>query len=95
MDHLSKPENPFKPLAIPFLGAPHYDGGDFAGYPERMGFNIEIMPLGLVRDKSLDDVAAFLQMWLYFGTLKEVLGICEISFEIKDFVCPEKKELER
>ncbi|KAF3161280.1 hypothetical protein EYR41_008117 [Orbilia oligospora] len=60
-----------------------YDGGDFATYPERRGFNKELLLLGNFTEHPEDETIAFLQSWLCFGLLSEVtkqtFGISDLT----------------
>ncbi|KAF2164078.1 hypothetical protein M409DRAFT_25426 [Zasmidium cellare ATCC 36951] len=95
MDHLPAPSNPSAPLPeIPYLCEEEpYDDGDFLTYPARIGVpqlsSVETAiilrawesknPLG---DKEVEE---FLQTWLFFGLLHEVLGKHGL-YDVKDHV---------
>lgn len=50
-----------------------YDGDTFEGYPERQGWSSSLLFAGDFRQgRGLDETAAFLQKWLYFGLLNEL-----------------------
>lgn len=79
MDHVPLPTRPLiGRLEIPFLCRQSYDGGDLETYPERVGWTVNrwIKPIifrsaaGLVGTR---DIAGFLQTWLFFGLLNNVL----------------------
>lgn len=75
MDHLQRPLNPLYPEAIvPCLDEPHYDSLDFDTYPLRRGWDRTRLLAGDFTQHEPTKTAAFLQDWLYFGTLREVLG---------------------
>lgn len=74
MDHLPYPEDAkFRPAAVPYTCKVPYDGGKFAGYPERCGFNKTLFYDGSFAQVPPDTRAEFFQAWLYFGMLSEVL----------------------
>ncbi|KAF2650933.1 hypothetical protein K491DRAFT_607929 [Lophiostoma macrostomum CBS 122681] len=75
MDHLESPHNPlFPPRNIPVLNSVPYDKLDFFGYPSRCGFNESRLLAGDFSQDLSNQMAGFLQNWLYFGVLWEVLG---------------------
>ena len=66
MDHLPLPSNPTHSCPrVPYVSLQPYDGGPFLHYPERR-------PLS--NSSSITELESFLQTWLYFGLLHEVLG---------------------
>lgn len=84
MEHLPLPEG-VAPIFVPYITEEEYDRGDFVSYPARkgwdfspwvIGFHWGIDPLNMIRwlpdGKSMDDLAAFLQTWLFFGRLSSV-----------------------
>lgn len=96
MDHLCLPLRPaLVPIKVPFICTEAYDGGPFLAYPERNGWQIAITNPGKIvvevsksgEQTPIEDAQAFLQTWLYFGLLHEVLGS---SVRLEDFVrtCP-------
>ncbi|EON67696.1 hypothetical protein W97_06839 [Coniosporium apollinis CBS 100218] len=81
MDHLPLPGKPTlaDSLRIPYLSTSLYDGGPFADYPARHGWQLSIRDgkFSITRNgesPTRDATAAFLQTWLYFGLLSEALG---------------------
>lgn len=89
MEHLPKPTGQAKSRfpAIPYLCQERYDGGPFLGYPQRKGLpNLEVdgtFPLNPILSSASQKLLAamppaelqsFLQNWLFFGLLSEVLG---------------------
>ena len=75
MDHLELPRYPIHPpISIPYLGVEPYDGEDFETYPGRKGWTTADIGGSSACTKSLDERAAFLQTWLFFGLLKTFLG---------------------
>lgn len=85
MDHYSPISNPYRPVLVPYLGG-QYDGLDFAGYPSRRNWDIGRLEEGDFQGASRRDAAQFLQTWLYFGLLHEVLNI---PIAVTDFFRPE------
>jgi hypothetical protein len=75
MEHLPPVTNPYNPIFVPYIGDCEYDGLDFAGYPARRGFDIEGLLKGDFKATSSDQVASFLQTWLFFGLMCEILGV--------------------
>jgi hypothetical protein len=68
-----------------------FDGGDFYSYPYRCGVaeNPDARSLGALnlQDKSIDDLAPFLQAWLFFGTLHTLFnGLINSNLQWVDFV---------
>ena len=85
MEHLPRrtgnPESVFPP--IPYLCTDRYDGGPFLDYPRRQGLpRLEIdwmdsLSLGnqsYLRAMPPAELKSFLQNWLFFGLLHEILG---------------------
>jgi hypothetical protein len=77
MDHFPTIANPVYPqVKVPVLGPRNkryvYDHQGFYGYPERAGFDLSALRMRKIpEDKSPDDVASFLQAWLFFGLFEE------------------------
>lgn len=70
MDHLPKVKHPYNPIQIPCLSSEDYHGGGFYDYDKRQGWTPERFKNESLRQNAV----AFLQTWLYFGTLSEVMG---------------------
>ena len=98
MEHLSQWDGQTKSIfpAIPYLCQDRYDEGPFLDYPHRVGLPdlendgyLHLSPtLPLATQHFLtalpsDELEPFLQNWLFFGLLKEVLGN---SYRHEDFV---------
>ena len=90
MDHLPCPSIVDESIRVPYLSGPIYDNAGFDGYPQRMGWDFEkqefhcfFSPGGRTPQRA----QAFLQSWLFFGMLSEVLGVCGIELKIDDFIC--------
>lgn len=85
-DHLPHVEDPaYPPVKVPFLGV-FYDGGDFSTYPESKGWVTELLLWGQLGRRTGPDAESFLQSWLFFGALSEVLGTMGIELDQEDFV---------
>ena len=84
MDHLALPQDPILPLTkVPYLCTEHYDVTiPFLEYPGRKGKPWLVVEVGQVTFERQDDVSPtsmselerFLQSWLFFGLLAEILG---------------------
>ena len=89
MEHLPTRTGQTKSLfpAVPYLCQDRYDGGPFPDYPHRLGlpdlkigWNVRRNPcLSLASQRFLTalpraELESFLQNWLFFGLLNEVLG---------------------
>lgn len=84
MDHLALPQDPILPLTeVPCLCSEHYDVTiPFLEYPGRKGKPWLVVEVGQVMFELQHDVSPtliselerFLQTWLFFGLLAEVLG---------------------
>ncbi|KAK6528168.1 hypothetical protein TWF281_009419 [Arthrobotrys megalospora] len=81
------PPATFKPFlhetGVPCLCEYDYDGDDFTTYPERMGFDKELLLSGDFTEFPEDETVAFLQSWLYFGLLsaatRQTFGISDLT----------------
>lgn len=75
MEHIPSPHLPvFSRPKVPVLSSLQYDGLDFATFPQRHGFDRDLMLQGDYSQHTPSQSAELLQAWLYFGTLFEVLG---------------------
>jgi len=90
MDHLILPENPTHGIVeVPVFTTTGYDGGDFETYPERQGWAKQ--PVAVWRQIFKEpplEFKAFLQRWLYFGTLEMVL---QDRVNVSDFTRPSRQ----
>ena len=77
MNHLPDIRNSSCPLLeVPCIATP-YDGLSFAEYPLREGWDKALFVRSDFTNngsRTVEEAAAFLQTWLYFGTIHEVLG---------------------
>jgi hypothetical protein len=95
MDHLPQIVKPaVEALEIPYLcQGIEYDGLDFQGFSERMGWELIVSEQGLatlrrIRGDNEDSIQAtlgFIQSWLYFGMLSEVLKVFGLQVDISQF----------
>ena len=84
MDHLALPRDPILPLTkVPYLCTEHYDVTiPFLEYAGRKGKAWMVVEVGQVMFElhefdsptAKSELACFLQTWLFFGLLAEILG---------------------
>lgn len=95
MEHLPVRDGKF-PIAVPYIPSPRFDGGVWADYPQRLGWDTS---LWLTHDafanpqelelwlsfnrKGLGDLCALLQTWLFFGLLATII---DAEAPLEDFV---------
>jgi hypothetical protein len=79
MDHLPLPSDDFAhpPIEIPYLcnNGYMYDDLGFLTYPDRAGIDIHKLRDNNLDLQELQDLAPFLQAWLWFGLLGETLQV--------------------
>lgn len=78
MDHIPQVTNPvYPPLQVPCLSHGRYqqNTGAFEHYPTQRSWNILLLKQCIFTQYSVEDTRAFLQDWLFFGLLYEVLGV--------------------
>ncbi|KAL1615723.1 hypothetical protein SLS54_008853 [Diplodia seriata] len=80
MEHLLLNGESIAPLSIPYMGS-KFDGGDFFTFPDRKGWNVSSWEYADpetngfdLNDKSVREMASFLQAWLFFGILTAFFG---------------------
>jgi hypothetical protein len=84
MEHIGIAVDPLHPVVeVPLICEHDCDDGTFGEYHSRRGFNKVRMMGGDFTEKPPEETAAFLQQWLYFGMLSEVLGV---PIPVNDFV---------
>lgn len=75
---------------VPYLGRPEYDRSGFHNYPSGRGFTNELFSNQRFNEyfsQARPQVfASFLQNWLFFGTLSEVLGRYVMIGEFRNVV---------
>lgn len=75
MEHIPTPSLPAFPRPkVPVLSCQQYDNIGFDTFPARHGFDQSRLLSGDFSEHQTSRTASFLQTWLYFGTLREVLG---------------------
>ena len=77
MDHLPQVSNPFfPPVQVPCLLPEPYENKarGFETYPSQRGWDTNLLQRGEFTQHSFEATGAFLQDWLFFGMLHEVLG---------------------
>lgn len=76
MDHLPDVKHPYRPVKIRYMPSICYDDRGFYDFPERRGWTDEKLKEAHADNSRLRrDALAFLQSWLYFATLREVMGV--------------------
>jgi hypothetical protein len=81
MDHCLLPRCASAPLRVRCFSTGDYDGGPFTSFPARHNWEVSLYNSTLEETfsrggeaPSVEEAEAFLQTWLYFGTLHEVFG---------------------
>lgn len=85
MDHVPVPRGGLEPIKVPFLAARQFDSGDFESFPSRAGFP-PVEDQEAWQEMTADEVASFVQTWLYFGVIATFLEqtINQAHFVVKD-----------
>lgn len=86
MDHLPFPDRPCYTAKVPYLCKETYDGLGFENYPRRQGWEVLKLLDADLGTHSVDELNAFIQTWLYFGVLADVLAIVGLDFDQTQFV---------
>ena len=77
MEHFPEVADPvFPPIKVPCLSQEPYENrvGGFESYPYQRGWDINLLKRGRFTEHPVEATGAFLQDWLFFGMLHEVLG---------------------
>jgi hypothetical protein len=74
MDHLPN-FGASAPIEVPYVGNEAYDGHGFQGYPDRKGWDTANLLRLTFDGRTHEEAASFLQTWLFFGLLFEVIPI--------------------
>jgi hypothetical protein len=91
MDHLQKPKNNIPPLEFPYHSSASYAIKEYSkdswiAYPSRHGWDLDVIRRGdldgSLKGRRRDELATFLQSWLYFGLAATIL---ETPIEVSDF----------
>ena len=83
MDHLPSSTSDHHPVKVPYLGGPIYDNQGFSSYPDRVGWNTDELSSGRLGGRDREAAAAFLQQWLFFGLISQVL---DTGLDLDQFV---------
>jgi hypothetical protein len=86
MEYLGQPENPHRPVRVPFFPGYTYDREGLADYPERLGWDLDQLADGDLQNRSLEEAISFLQSWLFFGFLTEVFSLYGIHVSVDNFL---------
>ena len=90
MDHFDLPALPnYPPIEVPLLSPKQYKGEVFAYYPANEGWTLDDISGKGHCTKTLDQRAAFLQTWLFFGLLSTVFEPpfpFECPYSVADYV---------
>lgn len=74
MEHLPSPQNPYQSIVCEYLEGEDYGSLDFFQYPREAGIDISCVSTGdFGNDLTPRQIEAFLQSWLFFGLIKQVL----------------------
>ncbi|KAK4574487.1 hypothetical protein LTR86_001328 [Recurvomyces mirabilis] len=72
MDHLPL-KNAVPDFRVHYYGSPRYEKGDFWSFPNRQGWKY-VKDISVFEGGTVDQLAALLQAWLFFGLVQEVTG---------------------
>ncbi|KAK3677844.1 hypothetical protein LTR78_001939 [Recurvomyces mirabilis] len=72
MDHLPL-KNAVPEFRVHYYGSPSYEKGDFWSFPNRQGWQY-VKDISVFEGGTVDQLAALLQAWLFFGLVQEVTG---------------------
>ena len=93
MDHLQKVQNPIRrPVAVPFVchaflfDPKHLTFEEFQRAPQEHGHPFRPFAKGTSTQQMLANDAAFLQSWLFFGSLVQVFGPIGVNLDRDEFV---------
>ena len=93
MDHLQKVQDPIrKPWNVPFLCASFdFDPSpstfeDFERIPQKNGCNTDGLVQGVSGPQTLVQNVPFLQSWLFFGLIVQILGPIGVTLDRNEFV---------
>ena len=87
MDYLPFITNPaYPPIEVPYLGGADYIWQGFHDYPKTRIVDEEELLAGDLQGRSVEELEAFLQQWLYFGPLHEICDIVGMDFVSNQFV---------
>lgn len=85
-----------EPEIVPLVGLVIYDGGDWARFPERLGYNLDFYTLVRLRGEDGQDgndhhistqmFYSMLQEWLFIGSLIEIFRVLGLTTSREDFI---------
>ncbi|KAM0818181.1 hypothetical protein AB5N19_03990 [Seiridium cardinale] len=78
-----------QPVEFPFLDDPKCSfaaGHTFHTFPHAMGYDRRRLMLGELDGRSLDESAAFLQQWLFWGLLESTADLAELPIQRDNFL---------
>lgn len=87
MDHIELPEDrDLLDVSVPYLVTPEleYDSQGFDSFPARKGFRLDAsgkLTLASLQERPAEYSVGFVQAWLYFGLLIEVIGAAQFRKE--------------
>jgi hypothetical protein len=70
---------------VPFLCTEEYDGLPFHECPDRQKWDVQRLDNGDFSEHPRHEAAAFLQTWLFFESLNEILGF-PAPIDTKNFI---------
>lgn len=83
MEHLPPVIKPYDPILVPYIADREYDGLEFSEYPSRRGYDLQLLLQGDFQGSSAEEIASFLQVWLWFGLIH---GILQVQVNAETFV---------
>lgn len=76
MDHIPSIPNPHNPILVPYLGGSYGNAECFSTYLSQNKIDLEALQAGArADDLQVDHEAKTLQVWFFFGMLREVLQL--------------------
>lgn len=86
MDHLPIPEGA-QHVKLAYLGTEEYDGGELSEYPQRKNWTkAELRGESSHSSRTLEEVDAFFQTWLFFGCLITIFRSVGVRVHTRDFI---------
>ncbi|KIX96499.1 uncharacterized protein Z520_07765 [Fonsecaea multimorphosa CBS 102226] len=86
MDHLPSPDRPLYTPKVPYVCKGTYHGSGIEKYPRRNGWDVLKLLDGELGTHSVDELGSFIQTWLYFGVLADVLTIIGLEFDQSEYI---------
>ena len=86
MDHLPSPDRPCYTIKVPYLCRKVYDGLDFESYPRRESWDVLKLLDADLGTHSAEELGSFIQNWLYFGVLANILANIGLDFNQHQYV---------